>query len=136
MKSPAKRAPTLRQRGEFVYDSSKPLEGVIAHLTRECGGNVCDEGIVNVMGTGCDHRQAVEFGDKEYYESDDTNSWILYDFGDQRVTPTSYAIRSFIDRYLKSWVIEVSNDGYSWTQIDRRDNNDLNDSHVTAHFKM
>ena len=32
---------------EFVYrDPWKPLEGVIAHLTRECGGNVRDKGIV------------------------------------------------------------------------------------------
>ena len=35
---------------EFVYDSSKPLEGIIAHLTRECGGNVHDKGIVNIWG--------------------------------------------------------------------------------------
>ena len=39
--------PRLR-RTEFVYNSSKPLDGVIAHLTREYGGNVHDKGIVNV----------------------------------------------------------------------------------------
>ena len=39
--------------------------------------------------------------------------------------------------HLKSWVIEVSNDGSSWTEIDRRENNnDLNDEYATANFKI
>ena len=34
-------------------------------------------------------------------------------------------------------VLEVSNDGSSWTEIDRRDNNnDLNNSWATARFKV
>ena len=43
-----KKLATAEPRREFVYDSSKPREGVIAHLTRECGGNVHDRRIVNV----------------------------------------------------------------------------------------
>ena len=39
--------------------------------------------------------------------------------------------------HLKSWVIEVSNDGASWMEIDHRDNNnDLNGPCVTANFKI
>ena len=50
--APSKPAPPAPgNRREFVYDSAKPLKGVIAHLTRECGGNVRDKGIVNVLGT-------------------------------------------------------------------------------------
>lgn len=35
---------------EFVYDASKPLDGIIAHLTRECGGNIHRKGIVGEQG--------------------------------------------------------------------------------------
>ena len=35
----------------FVYNESKKLDGIIAYLTREYGGNVHDKGIVNV--TAC-----------------------------------------------------------------------------------
>ena len=39
--------------------------------------------------------------------------------------PKSYTVRSCEDstgdHHLKSWVIEVSNDGSSWEEIDRRE---------------
>ena len=38
---------------EFVYKEVRPLDGIIAHLTRECGGNVHKQGIVNVTASGC-----------------------------------------------------------------------------------
>ena len=36
-----------------VYNQARPLDGIIAHLTRECGGNVHKEGVVNVTASGC-----------------------------------------------------------------------------------
>lgn len=38
--------PEVKQVGTFGYDKSMPLNGIIAHLTRECRGKVCDKGIV------------------------------------------------------------------------------------------
>ena len=129
-----------------MYDSSKPLEGVIAHLTRECGGNVHDKGIVNVAAgsvydSSCHPKNAVDLGTDSYYESkNERDTWICYDFKERRVIPTSYSVRSCYCgpgcSHLKSWVIEVSNGGSSWTEIDRRDNNDLNDESVTVNFKI
>ena len=52
------------------------------------------------------------------------------------MSPTSYSVKSYWNGSggsdFKSRVIEVSNDGPSWTEIDRRDNNDLSDALVTA----
>jgi hypothetical protein len=42
--------------------------------------------------------------------------WICWDFREMRICPTHYAIRA---DYLKSWVVEGSLDGSSWTEIDR-----------------
>ena len=72
-----------------------------------------------------------------------TLSWICYDFGERRVTPTSYSIRSYGNgpgnHHPKSWVLEVSNDGSegSWAVVDSRENNsDLNDKSVTRNFAL
>ena len=131
---------------EFVYDNSKPLEGVIAHLTRECGGNVHDKGMVNITASSvqsCYHQKHVaDLGtDSLYYSKNEKNTWVCYDFKDRQVIPKSYSVRSgdagpnYVN--LKSWVIEVSNDGCSWTEIDRQDNNGALDArYVTVNFKI
>jgi hypothetical protein len=45
---------------------------------------------------------------------------ICLDFKTLRIEPTHYTMRSFS---LKSWAVEGSDDGASWTEIDRRENN-------------
>ena len=146
--TPAKpAAPALGKRRHLFYNSSKKLDGVIAHLTLECGGNVHDNKIVNVTASsvysGSYHpKNAVDLGTNSVYGSNDKkDTWICYDFKERRVIPTSYSVMSYKKRpgghHLKSWVIEVSNDGSSWTEIDRRDNNnDLNHRYAIANFKI
>ena len=125
----------------------KPLDGIIAHLTRECGGNVHKEGVVNVTASSCygyKPEYAVDLKADSRFDSDDSpNSWICYDFKGRRVTPTSYSIKSCWGGpggyHPKSWVLEVSNDGSkgSWETVDsRKDNNDLNDRRVTRNFSL
>ena len=97
----------------FVYNKAKPLNGIIAHLTRECGGNVHDKGVVEVTASinGEYAKRAVDLGtNSPFYSKCEPNQWILYDFKGQRVAPTSYSIRSGQHGYPKSWVLEVSND--------------------------
>ena len=132
---------------EFPYKESDPLNGIIAHLTRECGGNVHDKGIVNITASSVnssseEKRNAVDFETNTYFVSQNTpNSWICYDFKDSRVSPTSYSVRSCAygpgSNHPKSWVFEVSNDETNWTVVDRRDNNgDLNNNFVTRNFRL
>ena len=127
------------------------LDGIIAHLTRECGGNVHDKGTIKVTASSVNDshscyeaRNAADLGtDSEFRSADRENSWIRYDFKERRVIPTSYSVRSFGFgpgySHPKSWVIEVSRDGTesSWMEIDRRDNTArLNDKFVTANFTI
>ena len=150
---------TRPSKQEFVYHADREgqvppplfppkLDGVIAHLTLECRGNVHDKGIVDVTASSADGgsdyhpKNVVELGtNSSYCSNNDEDSWICYDFKERRVIPTSYSVRSERSGpgwyHLKSWVIEVSNDGSSWTEIDRRDNNnDLNGSYATANFNI
>ena len=131
---------------EFSYDESKPLDGIIASFTRQCGQNVHDAGIVNVTSSAFfDSRypkNAVDLETNSSFVSEDAaNSWICYDFKDTRVIPTSYSVRSIGGgpgaANLKSWVVEVSNDGEEWTEIDRQDDNtDLNEKHAIKNFEI
>ena len=130
----------------ILYEKGKPLEGIIAHLTRECGGNVHDKGMVEVTASSVVRgffgtsrpRNAVELGTNlNFCSLPKKNSWIRYDFKGRRVAPTSYSIRSDDYRYPKSWVLEVSNDGENWEIVDRRENNeDLKENYATCNFTI
>ena len=138
------------RRKEFRPDESNKLNGIIEYLTHECGGNVDDKGIVNVTASSgfegrsfCHQKHAADIGtDSEFASNHEPDSWICYDFKERRIIPTSYSMRSYswspgTGPHPKSWIIEVSNNGLSWTEIDRRDNNnDLNGSFLIANFKI
>ena len=134
---------------ERIDLKSDPLDGIIAHLTRGCGGNVHKEGVVTVtasscQGSGREPENAVDLrSNSDFCSNNLANSWICYDFKGRRVTPTSYSIRSFGcvsgGGHPKSWVLEVSNDGSdgSWAVVDSRENNkELNSKLVTRNFEI
>jgi hypothetical protein len=149
--------PAMANRRQFAPDD--PLEGIIAHLTRECGGNVDDCGIVAVT-SSTRYNIGRDFGAKliadlraasgfcSSYRSRDVdiphvrNHWVCYDFKDRRVIPTHYTIRSWHDswadgNHIKSWLVEVSLDGATWVEIDHReDNHILNEKDVARTFEV
>ena len=129
-------------------------EGIIAQLTRECGGNVHKKGVVKVTASscfgGCEPENAVDlWQDSQFWSQNEPNSWICYDFGGRRVVVTKYSITSTSSGsrrktgsgsrslHPKSWVLEISKDGSegSWVVVDRREKNfDLNYPSVTRKF--
>jgi hypothetical protein len=125
---------------DLPLKKGKPLEGIIAHLTAKCGGNVHDKGIVAVI---CHRPYNQEVGNAaknvadlhanaEFFSSKDPNQWIGYDFKTMRIKPTGYTVRRYHTggpggHNLKSWVVEGSNDLHDWFELDRKVNNgDLN----------
>jgi hypothetical protein len=107
--------------------------GIIAYLTRKYGGNVAQTGVVDVIG-----REATEVEvasnvadldvDSTFYSIDKPNQSICYDFKYMTVIPTHYSLKSKWKGFkgssnLRSWVVEVSNDGQKWIVVDRVNNN-------------
>jgi hypothetical protein len=144
---------------QFVPLDYDLLDGIIAHLTREYGGNVHDCNVVTVSSSrpyggdaGYAAKNAADLkGDSVFFSScrngdDDIpntrNNWISYDFKDRRVVPTHYSIRSQCKGFAyninpKSWILEASMDGKEWVEIDRRENNaELIERDVTRMFKV
>jgi hypothetical protein len=116
-RKPAKQFPPLVKKGKY-------FDGIIAHLTRECGGNVHDRHIVDVTSgsfekeiVGANPHSGAYDNDPDYaaknaadFETDSCfgsafrnssediphtrNNWICYDFKERRIVPTHYTIRT------------------------------------------
>jgi hypothetical protein len=119
----------------FIPIPDFPLKGIIHHLTAECGGNVDDRGIVAITAdrtySDLAYYAAKNIADLDentyFYCANAGDMWVCYDFKDRRVSLTDYSIKAYsggANNILKSWVIEVSDDGSSWTEADRRENCD------------
>jgi hypothetical protein len=112
---------------ELTVSYHSPFDGIIAYLTREYGGNVCDVGTVLVTASsvrqGNSLRNVVDFDSVSRVATEDVqNSWIQYDFRDRQVGVNHYSLRSRSDNdchHLMNWVIEGSIDGHRWTVLDR-----------------
>jgi hypothetical protein len=137
----------LRPGIEVPFSPSVPLDGIVAHLTKKCGGNVHDYDVVTVTESGMvslayPGKNTVDLGSPSCFQSPNlANQWICYDFKNMRIKPTHYSVCSYSSKanshHLKSWALETSEDGSRWVEVDRReDNYDLNGSNVTKTFQV
>lgn len=122
---------------QFLF-KEKPFEGIIDYLTKINGNkNVADSQIVKVTASSVDdpkteqERNVVDLNNEyNYYGSKNEEiTWLQYDFGERRVRPTHYSIRTrhhWDGWYLRNWVIEGSNSGKDddWEQLDNRQNDE------------
>jgi hypothetical protein len=156
-----------KEQGEYSkkeFVPSDPLNGIIAHLTRQYHDNVHDHNVVTVTSSPpysdnepphdrwyaaknvADLRAESVFFSASRRRDEEIphtrNNWICYDFKHRRVIPTYYSIRSNYNgrvngANLKSWLVEISVNGDEWTEIDHKENNpELNDRDVTRTFEV
>lgn len=120
----------------FEYDgnSSNAFRGIIDHLTKESGGNVSENGTVNITSTGNDgfsysEKNIVDLHNSQnYYQSNEvSNAWLKYDFIGRKINLTHYSIRNRHDydaNHVRNWVIEGSNNNNEWTILDTHQNDE------------
>lgn len=105
----------------------------IDHLTKESGGNICDNGTVKVTSSSINGdsypRNAVDVhNEKNYFQSNSyDNSWLKYDFIDRRVSPSAYSLRTKHDcnyHHPRNCYIEGSNtdSDSDWSILDSHQN--------------
>jgi hypothetical protein len=70
-----------------------------------------------------------------YFNSrNEPGQWVCWDFNKMRIVPTHYTVSAF---GLKSWVVERSLDGRTWTVIDqKKDNLNFHADHAVASFSV
>jgi hypothetical protein len=135
-------------RQAFPFRVGSPFEGIFAHLSSKCGGNVHDKGIVDISSSsaysdGWKGKFVVDFNSSQQFCSGgQPGSWICFDFKNMKVLATQYSIKSRSDAgpgglHPKSWVIEVSDDKNSWSVVDEKvGNGDLNGLGSVKTFKV
>jgi hypothetical protein len=101
------------------------LEGLVPFLGKAAGGNPAEKGLISATGSSTYSAPATAVADlgsdTHFCSNGAQNQWLCYDFKDLRVSVTHYLIRSCDGWYLRSWVIEGSEDGSAWTGPDRRE---------------
>jgi hypothetical protein len=106
------------------------LEGVLSYLTQKhhswfAKDNIHDKGIVPIASKsvyGDDPVNALKnladlTSDANFVSKDEPGQWVCWDFREMRIRPTQYTVEA---KYLKSWVLEGSLDGVSWTEMNRQ----------------
>jgi hypothetical protein len=122
------------------FNSSDPMQGIIAYLTSTFKGNVHTQGIVtitssNIFSSFSPHHLADLTQTNFFNSADKPNQWFCYDFKDRKINLTHYAICSYNSETYnpRSWVIESSIDGKTWIENDRRMN--VTDLKITSSIR-
>ena len=82
--------------------------------------------------------QVTDYGwNGDWQSTDEPNSWICFDFKERKVRLAQYSLKS--DGFagsgnLVDWVIEGSNDGNEWKEVDRRHTRELR-GHVVKTYE-
>lgn len=137
---------------EYQYDGNTEncFQGIIHHLSQETGGNVADNGTIDVTSSsvnGSFHpKYVVDLEDNQHYfqSKNQQDSWIKFDFKERKVQPKHYTIRTRHDwgkggGHLKNWVIEGSNTDKNddWKILDNQtDVSLLDDQNAQNTFKI
>ena len=129
------------------YKQGEEFNGIIHFLTMKTGGNIHDNGTIEVTSNSLYNqteipKNVVDYNDEcGYFSKDEDGSFLSFDFKNYEVQITNYSIKSYRQGkdycHPKNWVIEVSNDGKTWTEIDRHENDSsLNDKLIVATFSV
>ena len=126
----------------YIY---KRYEHIIEHLNKQYNGNVHMKDIVHITSStiysNWGVENVVEDNNKHFGTKNEASSWIQFDFKKRRVLLDHYTLKT-IDypenaNHLKSWILEVSNDGQHYNEIDHHENCDLLNGNLrTATFNV
>jgi hypothetical protein len=125
---------------EFVFREGEEFDGILSSLTKKCGGNVHEKGIVNITSSGDQYNkcwQLANHGWNEWWCSTNVaDSWVCFDFRNAAISVKSYTLKSHGagSDYPVHWVIEGSNDQKNWVKIDARDTQELVGKSLVKHF--
>lgn len=116
----------------FSYKEGKDFNGIINYLTSKTGKNIHDSQTIEVTSNSIysnEHhpKNLLDLNDNNDYWSKvkDQNAWICFDFKDMKIEISNYSIKSGNckdSNNIKNWVIEISDDGNNWIQIDQHSN--------------
>ena len=110
----------------IYYNVDGPFNGIIDYFTTKYGGNVHENKVVKITASGTQWNSpnvVADFSTTKFWASNNEPfSWIMYDFKEHLINLTGYTIRGDNTGSLQSWIIEGSEDGKNWYELDRHEN--------------
>ena len=131
----------------FQYEEGKEFSGIIKYLTNETGGNIHDNGTIEISSNSIFnsnfHPKNLLNSDSNIYEAKNGERYatVVFDFKNMEIEISKYTIKSCsyepYEGHIKNWVIEISNNLNDWTVIDEHVNsNELNDYDAVETFSV
>jgi hypothetical protein len=112
------------KRDSFPFSSNREFNGIIDHLSKKCGGNVHEKGIVEITSSGEGTNKCWQVADYEWKDcwssTASANSWICFDFKTRCVELERYVLRYRKSNGPGPCEIEGSNDGTNWKILESR----------------
>ncbi|OHT12772.1 hypothetical protein TRFO_17325 [Tritrichomonas foetus] len=130
----------LNDRSESVhlYTDEQHFRGIINELTRQVGGNVHQNKVIEITASSYHSSSPFQIADfnwnSTFWSANQPESWIKFDFLEMSVKLSGYTLKTTSGGgqgyyHMKSWIVEGSKDGIDWIEIDRQEeNDDLNSS--------
>ena len=129
------------------HENGNEFNGIFHYLTTKTGGNIHENGTIKITSDSVFQKNypqyLVEFNSSNHYESATlTNVSITFDLINVKVLLESYSLKSLNKNinsgsHIRNWVIEVSNDAYSWKIVDEhKDDPALNGPDKIATFEI
>ena len=89
----------IKKGSKLLYISGHEFEGIIKYLTDKNGGNMHDNGTIEVTYNKCvwHPKNLLDFNESNAYQASGTDCWICFDFKKRTIKMTSYSIKSYKD---------------------------------------
>jgi hypothetical protein len=111
--------------GTIAYSEGNESDGILRLLTRQCGGNVHQKGVVDITASSSYSGNCWQVANHEWsstWQSNNANSsWIRFDFKEREVALSHYTVQGNSVGCLAQWQIEGSDDGSTYSSLDTRD---------------
>lgn len=130
---------TQSSNGHIFRSDKDPFSGIFAHLREKCAGNPHEKGLVEFSASTTARNQCqrlVDYGwGNRWLSQNRPDQFVQCDFKGNRVAITEYSLKTGDDCFPMTWVVEVSNDGSAWVEVDRRNSLELVGKWVVKTYK-
>lgn len=135
-----------RKAIKIRYNEKEPLNGVFYFLKNKNKKEIAKHQIINVIPSSCsvrDPKAIIDSNQPEVFQTEDrANQWIAFEFRDMKMKVTSYTLQSYYNgkpnfANPKNWILEGSDDGREWVEMDRHEDcPDLNNKNAIQNYKI
>lgn len=121
------------------YENNR-FSGILSELVKLNKYNINDNGLIKITGKGTGGgtgslSSLIDYNSNSMYLISDLNKspMICFDFKNYSICISAYSVKTSSRYYMRSWVVEGSNDDSNWTILDSHSNNTTMNSSNTAY---